>query len=706
MAAPRRPTGVSYLFLLPFAAGLFALLLALVSLLRRRSAPAAWCFFAGMVALALDSVFTGLSLRAAQSGDVVRWLAPAFVAKSFVPVLWLGFSLTYSRRNYAEFLTRWIVPLAVLALLPIAVLVTVLSPATSGTDDVWWLQPGPMTMALNVVLLGALALILVNLEQTFRATVGTMRWQIKLVVVGLAVVFGARLYVRSQAILFSVPDIAFWSIESSALLIGCLFLAVAYARTGLAEIDVYPSTAVLRSSLTILVVGAYLLIVGVLAQVVTRFGGADIFQFQALVVIVGMAGLAVLLLSDRIRQRLHALVMRHFSKAQHDSVRIWTSFSRQLGAVADQASLCSAAAKLVSETFDALSVTIWLADEEKDRLTVGASTARYTAAPDGASPDTTSAAVAEGLQKLRSPSDLEHAQEPWAEEFRRLNPSTFPEGANRLCIPLRAGDRVIGAVVLADRVNGAVYSVEELELLKCIGDHVTSNLMNLRLANEVARARELDAFRLMSTFFVHDLKNAASSLNLTLKNLPIHFDDPAFRHDALRSIGNTARRIDDMIARLSALRQRPETIRVEADLNQLVADALDKVTEMPDVELRKELQPVPRILADREQIESVVTNLVINARDATGRNGVIRVRTQSQGKRVLLSVVDNGCGMTQTFLEESLFRPFQSTKKKGLGIGLFQCRAIVQAHGGSMHVESEVGKGTTFLVTLPAKDAQ
>jgi signal transduction histidine kinase len=68
----------------------------------------------------------------------------------------------------------------------------------------------------------------------------------------------------------------------------------------------------------------------------------------------------------------------------------------------------------------------------------------------------------------------------------------------------------------------------------------------------------------------------------------------------------------------------------------------------------------------------------------------------------VLSVADNGCGMSQAFLKESLFRPFQSTKKKGLGIGLFQSRAIVQAHGGGMHVESEVGKGTTFSVSLPA----
>jgi len=235
---------------------------------------------------------------------------------------------------------------------------------------------------------------------------------------------------------------------------------------------------------------------------------------------------------------------------------------------------------------------------------------------------------------------------------------------------------------------------------------MTSFLLNLRLGSELSRARELEAFRTMSAFFVHDLKNTAASLNLMLKNLPVHFDDPEFRQDTLRGIGNTARRIDEMIARLSMLRQQPDGTRVKADLNQLVSEALERVNGTPNVGLTKELQPVPPIFANRDQIQSVVTNLVMNAKEALGAEGRIRVRTESQGARVVLSVTDNGCGMSPAFMKESLFRPFQSTKKKGLGIGLFQARAIVHAHGGGMLVESETGKGTTFLVSLPAMETK
>src|SRR5262245_49203210 len=83
-------TAVNVFFLLPFVAGSFSLLLAAINLFRPRLSSAAWCFSIGMVALGLDSVFTGLSLRATQLGEVVEWLTPAFIAKSFVPVAWLG----------------------------------------------------------------------------------------------------------------------------------------------------------------------------------------------------------------------------------------------------------------------------------------------------------------------------------------------------------------------------------------------------------------------------------------------------------------------------------------------------------------------------------------------------------------------------------------------------------------------------------------
>ena len=631
---------------LPFVAAGLGLLLAIASLMRRLRSPATWCFASGMIVLGLDSVFTGHGLRSTQPSDIVQWMTRAFLVKSLVPAIWLAFSVTYSRGDFRGFLWRWRYPVAALALLPLVVALAgpaqlLKSVVLDDQKHVWSLQFGVATKVWSSILIVALVLVLTNLEQTFRAAIGTMRWRIKFVVVAFAVIFGTQIYVQGQVILFGSYGAAIGSLEAGALVLGCAFLLIAHRRTGWAEVDVYPSLAMLRSSLTVLIVGAYLFVVGVLAQVVRRFGGAELFQYHALIVLVGLTGLTVLLLSDRFRQRVHSFAVRHFRRSQHDSVQIWTHVSRRVASVRDQSELCAVAVRLVSETFDVLSASLWFVHDD-GRMTLQASTAGPS---DASHPGYGSGALLsmnEGLRSRTGPFDLEEVDAPWADQLRRLNTSTFAHGGHRWCVPLWAGEQFLGVLVLADRVSGVAYSEEEQELLKCIGDQVTSVLLNLRLSVELLRAKELEAFRTMSAFFVHDLKNAAASLNLMLNNLPVHFDDPAVRADALRGIGNTTRRIEDMIAKLSALRKSPDFKPVDADLNQLVDEALHRIGQLPAVELTAALDPVPPMLADREQIQSVVTNLVLNARDALGAKGRIRVRSAHQGSRVVLSLADNG----------------------------------------------------------------
>jgi putative PEP-CTERM system histidine kinase len=693
---------------LPFAAATLGLLLAVASVLRKRPTAASWSFCLGMTVLSLDSLFTGLSMTAPALSDALRWLTMGLVAKAFVPASWLVFSLTYSRGDYREALTRWRAPLAAFTVVPIGLAlgfrdhlleVTLAGPGA----DVLQVRFGLAAKAFNAVLLAAFALVLMNLEQTFRSAVGTMRWRIKYVVLGLAIIFGGHLFVRMQAVLYSSHDSALAGIESSALLIGGLFLVLAYARAGFAEADVYPSRAVLRSSFTVIIAGGYLFIVGVLAQVVKRVGGTESFQFQAFVVLLGMAGLAVLLASDRFRQRLQGFVGRHFRKAQHDSVVIWTTLSRRLASVTDESILCAAAAKFISETFGVLAVRLWLLADGETRLVAGASTAGQPAPASPASrPAASAESIAAGLRGRPAPFDLDAIGAFWARDFAAMNPTAFPgRGGNRWCLALHDGDRLLGALVLADRVDGAAYTMEEVELLGCIGDQLTSALLGFRLAEEVARAKEMEAFRTMSAFFVHDLKNAAASLNLTLKNLPIHFDNPMFREDALRAVANTAGRIDELIARLGELRQHPQSHKELVDLNRLVNEALEGGGGLEGLAVEREQTPLPAVRADRGQLKSVIVNLLLNARDAIGPGGRISIGTEARGGRVVLSVADDGCGMTEDFVRDSLFQPFHSTKKHGLGIGMFQSRMIVEAHGGTIHVDTSPGRGTTFRVSLP-----
>jgi putative PEP-CTERM system histidine kinase len=690
---------------------LLAVGLAAAVFFHERRSLSRWCFCGGMVLLAIEAIFGTISLRADSAAELQRWQTFAWMTKAFVAGPWLCFSLVYSRGNYGEFLSRWKVALICASAAPAAValvfhdsLLRIVVPEEAG--GAVWLALGSPGKVLNIVLLLIAVAILTNLEKTFRSAVGTMQWRIKFLILGLGVIFGVRIYTRTQGLLYSGVDLRSSIMESVALLIGCGLIGISYLRSGFAGVEVYPSRAVLQRSVTILLVGGYLFILGVLAQLTAFFGGAATFQIQSLLVLLGIVFLAIMLLSRRIRQAINRTVTRHFKRPEHDAYSVWTELTRSLARQRSRHGLCGAAGKLLSETFSALSVTIWLADEKTEALDVAYSTARPGSGEAGNAASSQTSRIPPAPSEYTTPFDLEAATGEWAARLREINASLFHHGGKRVCVPLTSGDRGLGVIILGDRVNGTPYTPEEMDLLKCIGDQIAAGLLNFRLAEELLAAKELEALQAISTFFVHDLKNATSGLNLILKNLPVHFDDPEFRADALRAVGNTINRIGSLTERLGILRDKIELKLAKCDLNQLVSDAIASLNGMPDIVLEKELRAVPLIMADQEQLHTVVTNLLLNARDAVGQGGRVRVESLAQNGKATIIVADHGCGMSTAFLRNSLFRPFSTTKKKGMGIGMFQSRMIVEAHRGTLVAESTEGVGSTFRVTLPLDSNQ
>jgi putative PEP-CTERM system histidine kinase len=657
-----------------------------------------------MLTLGIEAWCGGIIVAAGSGQELVHWHTAKLIIKSFVPFPWLFFSLTYLRGDYRRHAWRWRVPLALSLVIPLALAVVCRGTFVSGLaigDSRGWIHYSTGALWLMSLVMLSNILTLTNLERTLRAAVGTVRWKIKFAMLGLGVIFGTKIYTNSQALLYSGfdPGLIVW--ETTALIIGCSLLAVAWLRQGFADIQIYPSRAVLQRSVTIVLSGAYLLVVGILARLAESLGGWGNFQFQALIVIAGCTIFAACFLSDRIRQRIRNFISRNFSRPHYDSHALWRSVTRRVCTAADPAACCSECVKIVAETFQVLSVSVWLYDDQLGGLVWQTSSGHSSpAAGDNVAGG---AAVLDGLRKCQGPFDLEKDCPDWAEPIKACSTPHFNKGGGVWCLPLVAGPQVLGAVVLADRVNGVLYTTEELDLLACIADQMAFDLANLKLTEELLQRREMEAFQHMSTFFIHDLKNTAASLTLMLRNFPAHYDDPAFREDALRGIANTVTKLNSIIERLGTLRGQPTGKPVPTDLVELVNSAIAAHTPPSEIELITSLAPVPPVNADPHQIESVVANLILNAVDAIlPGSGRISLSTTVHDGQSVLSVTDTGHGMTPEFISQSLFKPFCTTKKKGLGIGMFQSRMIVGAHGGHLQVESQPGKGTTFRILLPS----
>ena len=685
----------------PWYVGGLCLCFGAVAVALRPTALASWLFLVGMVLLASDSVLDCQVVLAGSPSERGAWLRRCMLLKSLVPGVWLGFSLLYARGKQDELLNYWkglwvaalFVPVGLMLGFPERVFVAV--ECGAGMT----IQLGLAGKIWVMVVLMATLAILVNFEKTFRASVGMTRWRIKYLILGVSLIFGVRVYTLSQMWLFSGYRPELTNLTLMALLLGCILIGVGQVRSGFGEFNIYPSRAVLQGSVTVILAGVYFVIVGLLAKWVALLGGIANFQAQALVLLLGVVGVAVMLLSERFRMALRRFISRHFRRPEHDFRKIWTEFTRRTSSVLDAATLGKNAAEVIAESFHVLGVTVFRIDPE----TLEVQWLNSTEKRGGLSGPPIHAGNLVELVNCGHPFVLESEHEAWAEALREICPNKFQHGGKRLVVPLVAAERLVGLMVLADRVNGVPYSQEELDLLKCIGVQLAGGLLNCTLSDEVLQAKELESFQTLATFFVHDLKNAATGLSLMLQNLPIHFDDPEFRTDAIHGVGRTVERINQLILKLSSLRRELQLTTTPCRLDLLCAEVLDGLVATIDGKKRMErdLRQVPTQMLDREAMRSVVTNLVANASEALNGGGKVNVVTRMEANRVEFSVADNGCGMSSEFVKTLLFRPFHSTKTNGLGIGMFQCKKIIEAHGGSIFVESRPGNGTRFTILLP-----
>jgi putative PEP-CTERM system histidine kinase len=667
------------------------------ALIRKEPSVASVSFGVGMLLLAVKSVLGSIAVSDELSAmDFEQW--GLSVLSLEIPV-WLVFAVTYTRPSGVAALrgSGWmLLGFTGAAIVAGWVFREHLVLKLTGHQ----IQLGAAGRAVHVFLIIVATLVLMNLERAFRASAGVTRWQLKYLTVGVATLCLTRIYVSTQSVVYRVTHESMGIVNACALIIAALMAHVSFARGKPFSIALYPESKPAYRSVALVLIGAYLLSVGVIANAAALFGWATFpaIAFLVMIVIVA-AGMAAL--SDHVRLRLKRLLSRTFQRPMYDFRKVWTAYNAQTVTQPDDIGLARSTVKIISETFDMLSVTTWLV-RPGGIIAFGASTSLSEADAERLlETHAPKENVFDELRQNRKAIALEAAKETWAESLRALHPMQFKHGGQRFCIPVIAGNDLLALLMVGDRVGNVRTSTEESDLLTCIADQFGRDLARVQLANRLAEGKELRAFQTVATFFVHDLKNTASTLSLMLENLRVHFERPEFREDATRSLGKSVDRINDIVSRLGALRHEFKLNRAPADLNGVVTSTLDQFGTPKGGKVTTNLRPLPLVPLDAEQMQKVILNLLLNAKEALDGDGVISVETEQRDATALLVVSDNGVGMSPEFIRTRLFRPFQTTKAKGIGIGMFQIKTIVEGHNGKIAVESAIGKGTRFTVSLP-----
>ncbi len=263
------------------------------------------------------------------------------------------------------------------------------------------------------------------------------------------------------------------------------------------------------------------------------------------------------------------------------------------------------------------------------------------------------------------------------------------------------GAKQISTGNLSYQIN--IKSKDETRLLA-----ETFNGMSDRLRDMIRKEgeqKQFEAFARLSSALAHDLKNQILSLSLLVSNMERKFDREGFKEDAMRTLSDSVNNLTNLVTKLSDPRTPTKRIRESSNLTTLVERVIQRTAGQVTNRYKISAQLTPDLYAtvDGKAIERVIENLVINALEAMPDGGSLKVSTVSDNGNAIISVSDTGKGMTEDFMRERLFHPFATTKKKGIGLGLYSCRDIVEQHGGYIDVNSRIDSGTEFKIVLPLK---
>ena len=251
--------------------------------------------------------------------------------------------------------------------------------------------------------------------------------------------------------------------------------------------------------------------------------------------------------------------------------------------------------------------------------------------------------------------------------------------------------------------------VEEKDEIGNLADAVRSMRRHLfEINSQMYESLRIESLNILGSILVHDMKNLSFRLRSLSGNIGAHYSDPAFRDSLVRTLDDTTAQMDRMVKRFREQKDMV-IVKIRTDLNGIVHGAVQK-GRRDGLQLQEQYGNLPTVWADAMLIESAMLSIVENARDAMPRGGLLAVRTgviQSDGNippQAVVEIADTGTGMSQEFISKDLFAPFVTTKPRGLGLGLYTCRQIIQMHDGEIRVRSELGKGTVFSISLPITD--
>ncbi len=536
------------------------------------------------------------------------------------------------------------------------------------------------------------------LEQWYRNIGAELRWSSKFLCLGIASIFTFDFFLYSDALLFGGVDLDFWSVRGIIYVMAVPLVGISISRSRQWLLGDYVSHRMAFHSAVLVVGGLYLFAVALGGYYIRLYGGGWGKILQVLFFFASLLLLLSLVFSGQLRAQLKVFVGKHFFSYKYDYREQWASFIRALSMGGTDEQLRGRAIQAIANIVESPGGGLWLRnDTTRGFLPVTGS--KMTIGSHCREPDHSS--LVAFLEKWQWVVNLgEYERDPSLYRDLVLPRWLLELPDAWLVVPLMKQTQLLGFIVLTHSRAGDHFNWEDIDLLRIAGRELASYLALLEANRELVEARQFETFNRLSAYVVHDLKNVVGQLSLVVENSRKHKDNPEFISDAFATVDNATNKMQRMLSQLRIdkhVETRGTLVRIGEVIDEVVARR-QVAFPKPVFTACEELE----VVIDRDRLSSVIEHVIDNAQEATPDDGVITVKLMVSGDYAVIKVDDNGCGMSEQFVRERLFRPFDTTKgNAGMGIGVYECQEFICSLGGEVEVNSQTGEGTQFCLSIP-----
>jgi putative PEP-CTERM system histidine kinase len=553
------------------------------------------------------------------------------------------------------------------------------------------------TLAFGIHLaLGILELVLV--ERLYRGTTSQARWAVRPLCIGLAGLFAFDVLLYADGVLFGRLDADIWVARGIANAMVIPFIAIAAARNERWTIEIHMSRNILFHSTALLVSGAFLLAISVAGYFVRYFGGEWGRAIEIVISFGALLAATFVASSGSFRAKLRVFVSKHFFSYRYDYRDEWLRFTRKLSNEGPPLhGVQERTIMALADFVESPGGVLWQAEQHGFRQVARCN----MPAVDGVEP------IDGSFVRFLARTGWVVNLAEYAKRRERYPDMALPTWLSTmrnawLVVPLMSGTHLVGFVVLANPRTTIEVNWEVLDLLKTAGRQAASFLGHIAATDALLEFGKFDAFNRMSAFVVHDLKNLVAQLSLMLKNAERHRENPEFQRDMLATVEHVVGRMYHLMLQLrtgTTPVDKPRVTQLEPVVRRVCA-----TKDFDSTLIAIDTSPASTV-AHEDRLDHVIGHIVQNALDATRGGGKVEVKLGREGPYAVLEVVDTGMGMSPEFVRDRLFKPFETTKRDGMGIGMYESRQYVMALGGQILVSSAPGEGTRVRVMLPAGES-